>query len=199
MSGRLVALGVFGAPHGVRGEVRLKSFTAEPMAIAGFRPLLAVDGRRFDIAAARPLKDDMLVVKVDGVADRDAAARLTNLTLHVPREALGQAGEEDEFFHADLVGLAAETADGEALGRVVALLDFGAGDLIEIAPAGGGPSRLYPFTKAVVPLVDLAGGRLVLVPPIETEAGPQDDPRRTHRKTVTAPEEDRPKGVRRGR
>jgi 16S rRNA processing protein RimM len=171
--GGLVLLGVVGAAHGVRGEVRLKSFTQNPLAIARYKPLTTEDGRPIAITAARRLKDDMLVVRLEGIGDRNAAEAMTHQKLFAPRDTLGQAGE-DEFFHADLVGLEAVAPDGQVVGRVVALHDFGGGDVIEIAPARG-PALLYPFTKAVVTAVDLAAGRLTLVPPEEIgdEAAPQ--------------------------
>jgi 16S rRNA processing protein RimM len=166
----LVLLGVFGAAHGVRGEVRLKSYTADPAAIASYGPLTNEAGRVFELLAVRPLRDDMLVARVKGISDRTQAEALTNVRLYVPRARLGQAAEdEDEFFHADLIGLKAETADGAPFGIVTALLDFGAGDLLEIQPAAGGPSVLLPFTKAVVPVVDVPGGRVVVAPPAEIE------------------------------
>jgi 16S rRNA processing protein RimM len=162
----LVLLGVVGAAHCVRGEVRLKSFTEDPLAIARYKPLTTERGRPVAITAARRLKDDMLVVRFEGIGDRNAAEALTHQKLFAPRSALGQAGE-DEYFHADLVGLEAVTSDGRVVGRVVALHDFGGGDVIEVAPDRG-PALLYPFTRAVVPAIDLAGGRLTLVPPEET-------------------------------
>ena len=171
-------MGVFGAAHGIRGEIRLKSYTGDPMAIAAYGPLTSEDGRRFEIASARLLKDDMLVVRVKGVGDRDAAERLTNIRLFAPRTVLG-AAEDGEFFHADLVGLEAVTAEGTRLGTVTGLYDFGAGDLLEVMPDGGGKPVLYPFTKVVVPVVDVAAGRIVLAPPaeIENEADETPEPR----------------------
>lgn len=169
----LVLLGVFGAAHGVRGEVRLKSHTGDPAAIAGYGPLRTEAGRVFELVSVRPLKDDMLVARVKGISDRTAAEALTNLRLHVERAVLGEAdAEEDEFFHADLIGLTAETADGNAFGTVLALFDFGAGGLLEIKPSDGGRSLFLPFTKAAVPVVDVRGGRLVVVPPAEIEGEP---------------------------
>jgi 16S rRNA processing protein RimM len=165
MAGERILLGMFGAPHGVRGELRLKSFTSEPEAIARYGPLESEDGRRFEILSVRPQKD-VLIVRVAGVSDRSAAEALVNLHLHAPRERLGGVAP-DEFFHADLIGLEAQTPEGALLGRIVALHDFGAGDILEVRPGDGGPSRLFPFTRDVVPVVDLAGGRLVLVPPRE--------------------------------
>lgn len=162
-----VLLGILGAPHGVRGELRLKSYTEDPAAIARYGVLTLETGEAVEIVSARPLKDDMLVVRLKGVGDRTAAERLTNRRLYASREALG-AVEEDEFFHADLIGLAAETQDGTPFGTVLAVHDFGAGDLIEIRPTEAGPSLLLPFTRAVVPLVDIAGRRVVVDPPAET-------------------------------
>jgi 16S rRNA processing protein RimM len=166
LPGDLVLLGVFGAPHGVRGEIRLKSYTADPVAIASYGPLAAEDGRTFELKSVRP-QNDVLIVRVKGLASRDAAQALTGVRLYAPRERLGDA-EEDEFFHADLVGLRAEKPDGEALGTIVALHNFGAGDVVEIRPPGPSQSFLLPFTREVVPLIDIAGGRMVVVPPVET-------------------------------
>jgi len=163
---RLVQIGVFGAPHGVRGELRVKSFTADPQALAGYRPLTDEAGaRRFDVAAARLLKDDMLVVRLKDVGDRDAAAALTGVGLFAPRDALPATDDEDEFYYADLVGLRAETADGVRLGEVIAVTNFGADDLLEIRLGRSRRTVYLPFTKAVVPLVDMAGGRVVVDPP----------------------------------
>jgi 16S rRNA processing protein RimM len=160
---RRVCVAQFGAPHGVRGEVRLKSFTADPMAVAQYGPLESEDGaRRFEILGLRPAKD-MLIARLKGVADRNAAEALRNQRLYVAREKL-PAADNDEFYHADLIGLAAVSVDGRALGTVVAVQNFGAGDLLEIAPPGA-PSVLLPFTKATVPEVDIRGSRLVVDPP----------------------------------
>jgi 16S rRNA processing protein RimM len=157
-----------GAAHGIRGEVRLKSFTADPMAVTDYGPLESEDGTaRFEIEAARPAKGH-LVVRFRGIADRNAAERLASIRLFVPRSRLPPPAA-GEFYHADLVGLAAVAADGSALGRVTAVHDFGAGDILEIAPAAGGPTLMLPFTEAFVPEVDIAGGRIVIVPPQESE------------------------------
>lgn len=166
LSENLVLMGVFGAAVGLKGEVRLKSYTETPAAIAEYSPLLARDGRTFEIIASREA-NEVVVVRIKGVDDRNAAERLTNLELYVSREALGEV-EEDEFFHADLIGLAAQTQTGEALGVVAALYDFGAGDMIEIRPSKG-KSLVFPFTKAIVPVVDVAGGRIVIAPPAEID------------------------------
>jgi 16S rRNA processing protein RimM len=160
-----VCVAQIGAPHGVRGEVRLWTYTEDPMAITRYGPLEAEDGsRKFDIAALRPAKGH-LVARLRGVDDRDAAERLTNIKLFVARERL-PAPADDEFYHVDLVGLAAVGADGSNLGSVVAVHDFGAGILLEIQPQHGA-SMLLPFTMAAVPTVDIAGGKVVIVLPEE--------------------------------
>ena len=164
-----VLFGRFGAPHGVRGEIRLQSFTAEPQAIAAYGPLCDESGaRRFVLASVRAQGKDMLVARVEGVDDRQAAEALTGVGLYVARALLPQP-DEDEFYLADLEGLRAESAEGILLGRVVAVRNFGAGDILEVAPAQG-ETLLFPFTRAVVPIVDLAGGRVVIAPPEEVEA-----------------------------
>lgn len=160
---KLVCVGQIGAPHGVRGEVRLKAFTADPLAIRHYGTLWSEDGAHgVEIVGLRPAKD-MLIARLRGVADRDAAAALRNLRLYVPRARLAPPAE-DEFYHADLIGLAAVDTAGEPLGTIVAVPNYGAGDLLEIAPARG-PTVLVPFTKAVVPQVDTAAGRVTLDPP----------------------------------
>jgi 16S rRNA processing protein RimM len=154
-----------GAAHGVKGEVRLQSYTQDPMDVAKYTPLAAADGRTFAVLDARPVPSsaNVLVVRFAGVADRNAAEALTGLELSVPRSVLGEAGE-DEFFHADLIGLAAVGRDGVPLGTVIAVQNYGAGDLLEIAPAHGN-TVLVPFTSAAVPEVDVAGGRVVVEAP----------------------------------
>ncbi|PWB92556.1 ribosome maturation factor RimM [Methylosinus sporium] len=172
-----VLLGRLGAAHGVRGEIRLQSFTADPSAIATYGPLFDASGRRrFVISALRPVAKDMFVARLEGVADRDAAAALTGVELYLPREAL-PAPDEDEFYLADLEGLRAETPTGETLGVVIAVRNFGAGDLLEVRPPDGGESLLLPFTKAVVPIVDVAGGRIVAEPPTYDEDASEDEAR----------------------
>jgi 16S rRNA processing protein RimM len=159
-----VCVARIGAAHGVRGEVKLWPFTADPMAVANYGPLETGDGaRHFVIEALRPAKDH-LVARIAGVGDRDAAEALRNLELFVPRERLPPIAEADAFYHADLVGLAAVTADGAALGTVTAVHNFGAGDIIEIAPAAGGAPLMLSFTEAAVPKIDLKAKQIVVVP-----------------------------------
>jgi 16S rRNA processing protein RimM len=163
---RQVVVAQIGAAHGVKGEVRLKPFTQVPADVAAYGPLTAADGRVFEIEAMRPAagtSPDMLVVRFKGIADRTAAEALTNIELSVPHDRLPPA-EEGEFYHADLIGLAAVTPGGETLGTVVGLPNYGAGDLLEIAPPRGS-TILVPFTETAVPTIDIAGGRVVVDPP----------------------------------
>ena len=156
-----------GAAHGVRGAVKLWTFTEDPFAVEAYGPLSTKDGaRHFEVASAREAKDH-LVVTFRGITTRDAAERLNGLELYVPREKL-PATEDDEYYHADLIGLDAVTTADEPLGRVVAVHNFGAGDIIEIAPESG-TTILLPFSNAVVPTVDIAGGRVVIELPREIE------------------------------
>jgi len=160
-----------GAAHGVRGEVRLWSFTQDPAAVAGYGPLETEDGmRRFKIESLRALKDHF-VARLAGIDSREAAEALRNTDLFVPRERLPSIEEPDTFYHADLVGLVALTADGGEFGRVTAVHNFGAGDILEIATAAGGPPLMLSFTETTVPDVDLKRGRITVVPPAETPAG----------------------------
>lgn len=160
-----------GAAHGIAGEVRLRSFTTDPMAVTQFGRLQDDDGHTITIAAVRPGKD-CLIARFAGVGDRTAAERLRNVRLYVARDKLPAIDEPETWYYADLIGLAAVDADGAALGRVSAVRNFGAGDLLEIAPAAGGPTMLLPFTDAVVPVVDVANGHVVLNPPLEGEGRP---------------------------
>ena len=150
-----------GAAHGVRGEVKLWSFTAEPAAVAGYGPFETADGRVVEIEALRPAKE-FFVARLKGVADRAAAERLRNAELFVPRERLPAPSDTDEFYHADLIGLAVVDASGAALGSVIAVHNFGAGDIIEVRRAERRDTVMLPFTQAAVPAIDVAGGRIVV-------------------------------------
>jgi 16S rRNA processing protein RimM len=175
-----VCVARIGAAHGTRGEVKLWPFTAAPEAVSEYGPLETADGARaFEIEALRPAKD-FFVARLKGVTDRTAAERLRNTDLYVPRERL-PAPDPDEFYHADLIGLDAEDTAGKALGTVVAVHNFGAGDLLEIALAGGGETVMMPFTAAIVPVVEMARGRIVVdAPPglLEPDAAETDGPSR---------------------
>jgi 16S rRNA processing protein RimM len=166
MADTRICLGQIGAPHGVRGVVRLRSFTANPDAITGYGPLETEDGHVVKIESLRPAKDHF-VARLAGVSDREAAERLTNVKLYVLRERLPPPNHADEFYHADLIGLAAVDREGNNLGTVLAIHNFGAGDLIEIKPANGGTTKILRFDEATVPVVDLAARRLVVELPVE--------------------------------
>jgi 16S rRNA processing protein RimM len=166
-----------GAAHGVRGAVKLWTFTEDPLAVKSYGPLVTKDGaRQFEVTHAREAKGH-LVATLKGIATREEAEQLNGLELYVAREKL-PATDEDEYYHADLIGLAAVNAANEPLGRVIAIHNFGAGDIIEIAPPNGA-TMLLPFTNAVVPSVDLAGGRVVIELPQEIEGDDPDSGRRT--------------------
>ena len=164
--GRLICLGAVAGAFGVRGEVRLKSFCAEPEAIGAYGPLVTEDGARaFAVRLTRPVKGGF-AARLSGVATREEAEALRGTRLCVPRARL-PAPDSDEFYHADLIGLRVVDRAGAELGRVRAVHDFGAGDVIEI-DLGGGKSVMIPFTRDVVPEIDLAAGRLVADPPAGT-------------------------------
>jgi 16S rRNA processing protein RimM len=166
---RLILMGVFGAPQGVRGEIRVKSLTGEPGAIGAYGPLTDKGGTRaFAFESLRPLKDGMLVARLAGVLTREAAETLKNVELFVRRDQMPPPSE-NEFYYDDLVGLEAVDAAGSPLGRVVSLMNYGAGDVLEIAPAQGGETLLLPFTKRVAPRIDFDAGRIVIEPPREAE------------------------------
>lgn len=161
-----VCVARIGAAHGVRGDVALWSFTEEQMAVTSYGPLQSKDGKRsLEIASARPAKDK-LIVHFKSIDTREAAEALNGVELYVPREKLPETGD-DEFYHADLIGLSAVTEANEPFGTVTAIHNFGAGDILEIAAASG--SLMLPFTKAVVPVIDMTGGRIVVVPPTEID------------------------------
>ena len=164
----LIAIGKCGAPHGVRGQIRVKSYTGDPGALGSYGPLHLPDGRTLVVSQLRILKHDMLVVNFIGISQRETAEALAGLELWVPRTALPETGVE-EFYHADLIGLVARLENGEILGDIRAVLNFGAGDILEIAPSGGGEALLLPFTKAVVPNIDLKTGHVLVILPGEIE------------------------------
>jgi 16S rRNA processing protein RimM len=170
----------------VRGEIRLHSFTEHPRAIADYGPLLdTTAGRRFIVEALRPVKDDLFIAKLQGIATRSAAEALTHLELFVPRASLPDP-EAEEFYLVDLIGLEAVTEAGAHFGRIVAVPDYGGGPLLEIERAKGGDTVLLPFTRVIVPVVDLAAARVVVVPPTEVlgeetsglDSGPRSVPKR---------------------
>jgi 16S rRNA processing protein RimM len=162
-----VCVARIGAAHGVRGAVKLWTFTEDPFAVTRYGPLFTKDGARaFEVAHAREGKGH-LVATLRGVTTRDEAERLNGIELYVAREKL-PATDDDEYYHADLIGLAAVTTADAPLGKVIAIHNFGAGDIIEIAPPSGA-TMLLPFSNAVVPTVDIAGGRVVIELPDEVQ------------------------------
>jgi 16S rRNA processing protein RimM len=162
-----ICIARIGAAHGVRGAVKLWTFTEDPLAVKRYGPLATRDGiRQFEVTHAREAKGH-LVATLKGVTTREDAERLNGIELYIAREKLPAAGE-DEYYHADLIGLAAVTSADQPLGRVIAIHNFGAGDIIEIAPPQGA-TMLLPFTNAVVPSVDLAAGRVVIELPDEID------------------------------
>lgn len=158
-----VCVGVVGAPHGVRGEVRVSSHTADPLDLGAYGPLETEDGRRLKVRKVRAAKN-VVIASFEGITDRDQAEALKNRRLYVGRDRLPEP-DEDEWYHADLIGLRAETAEGTMVGTVLAVQDFGGGDLLELKLAGSNRTAYLPFTRAVVPVVDVEGGRLVVDPP----------------------------------
>jgi len=165
--GAPICVARIGAAHGVRGAVKLWTFTEDPLAVKRYGRLATKDGaRHFEVASAREAKGH-LVATLKGVSTREEAERLNGVELYIAREDLPDT-DENEYYHADLIGLAAVTPADQPLGHVVAIHNFGAGDIIEIAPPHGA-TLLLPFTNAVVPTVDLAGGRVVIALPDEIE------------------------------
>jgi 16S rRNA processing protein RimM len=163
-----ICVGVVVGAQGIKGAVRIKPFTDRPEAVAAYGPVTDEQGaRRFEVRIVGEGRG-VVTAELSGVKDRSAAEALKGLRLYVPRAALPEP-EAEEFYHADLIGLAAERTDGTPLGRVAAVLDHGAGTYLEIVGEGGRP-LIVPFTRAAVPVVDPAAGRLVVEPPAEVEA-----------------------------
>ena len=168
MSSDLIQVGRVAGAFGVRGEVRITSFTADPVALVDYKDLKREDGSPgLTLTSGRAVKGGV-IVRAKEVETREQAEALRGLKLFISRDRLPEP-EEDEFYVTDLIGLAVETAEGEALGRVKAVQDFGAGDLLEIAPVEGGATWYLPFTRAAVPEVRLADGVVVAVKPDEIE------------------------------
>lgn len=147
-----IVMAVIGAAHGIKGELRVKTFTGDPMALADYGPLYDKDGRRFDVVDLRPAKG-VVVARFKQVADRNAAEALTGTALHIDRSVLAET-EEGEYYHADLIGLHVEDETGQRIGKVSAFHDFGGGDIMEVELPGG-RTVLVPFTRAAVPVIDL--------------------------------------------
>jgi|HubBroStandDraft_1064217.scaffolds.fasta_scaffold00146_30 16S rRNA processing protein RimM len=158
-----LCVGIVAGAHGIRGAVRVKSFTADPSDIGAYGPVSDETGARHFALRVVGQTKGVVLAELDGVTDRDSAEALKGLHLYVERTQLPPA-EDDEFYHADLLGLSARLTDGTVLGQVTGLYEFGAGDSVEITgPAGA--ITMVPFTKAAVPVIDLAGGMLIIDPP----------------------------------
>ena len=165
----LICIGAIAGSFGVSGEVRLKSFCSEPTDIAAYGPVFTEDGsRQFQITLTRPVAGG-LGARIQGVSTKEQADALRGTSLHVPRDRLPSL-PDDEFYHADLIGLDAYDPGGALIGKVSGIYNHGAGDIVEISPTGHKSALLLPFTTAIVPNVDLAAGRIVVNLPDETEA-----------------------------
>ncbi|MGO4389268.1 ribosome maturation factor RimM [Microvirga sp. 2YAF29] len=164
----LVLVGEFGRSHGLKGEVRLKSHTGDPQAIAEYKPLIATSGKTYSLKTVRQAPGgapDILIAVVDGVTTREASEALNRVQLYLERDKLPPPDEEDEFLLADLIGLTVQNEAGKTIGTIVAVPNYGGGDLLEIAPASKGPTALLPFTKAFVPSVDIMAKRVIAATP----------------------------------
>ena len=168
MPGRDVLLAAVIGAQGLKGELRVKTFTAHPEGLAQYRGLHTRDGRRFTVTAARAAKPDEAVLSLAEVTDRTAAEGLKGTELYVARDALPATGEE-EFYHADLIGLRAEDVEDRVIGTVKAVHNYGASDVIEIEQPGG-DTVLLAFTKETVPSIEIAKGRIVVAVPRDDEA-----------------------------
>jgi 16S rRNA processing protein RimM len=159
---QMILLGAIAGVHGVRGEVKVKSFTADPLAIAAYGPLFDEQGRSFALKlSSKAAKDTIVIARIDGVSDRNAAEALKGKRLYAPRQALPAIETDNEFYASDLIGLAVEDRNGTALGKVVDLADYGAGDIIAVAGGAQGDFEL-PFADRFVPVVDLAAAKIVV-------------------------------------
>ena len=173
-SSKQLLMGRIGAAHGIKGEVRIQSFTEEPLALKDYSPFTTNrPGLVIEIEAARATTN-VLVARLKGVTDRTSAEKLNGVELYVDRDRLPAPEDEDDFYHSDLIGLEARLDDGHVLGEVVAVPNYGAGDILEVKDPRSGDTYLYPFTRAVVPQVRIADGYLVIAPPLDVEPGEEE-------------------------
>jgi 16S rRNA processing protein RimM len=163
----LICIGAIAGSFGVSGEVRLKSFCSEPTDIAAYGPLRSEDGREFSVTLTRPVSGG-LGARIKGITTKEQADALRGTSLFVPRDRLPSL-PDDEYYHADLIGLAAHDTGGALIGKVTAVYNHGAGDILEISPTGHKSALLLPFTMAIVPNVDLAAGRVVVDLPEDSD------------------------------
>lgn len=173
---RKLLMGRIGAAHGIKGEVRVQSFTEDPLAIMDYGPLATnKPGLVIEILDARTTTN-VLVARIKGYADRNAVEKLNGVELYIDRDLLPQIEDEDDFYHADLIGLNARLADGTSLGSVIAVPNFGAGDMLELRDKANGETRFIPFTRVAVPEVHIAAGYVIVVPPVEIEGEEPETP-----------------------
>lgn len=167
-----VQMAVIGAPHGIKGEVRVKTFTGDPLALGDYGPLRTTDGRTFTVTDIRPAKT-VVVVRFKEVKSREAAEAVTGTELFIDRTALPDDLEEDEFYHTDLVGLAVRDETDAVIGKVSAVQNFGGGDIVEIALAGR-RMVMVPFTLAAIPQIALGDG-FIRIDTVAAGLGPDED------------------------
>lgn len=173
-SPKQLLVGRIGAAHGIKGEVRIVSFTTEPLALKDYGPLTTNrPGLVIEIEQARATTN-VLVARIKGIADRNAAEKLNGVELYIDRDTLPPTEDDDDFYHADLIGLEARLMDGTVIGTVTAIPNYGASDLLEVRDARSGDTFLYPFTKAVVPDIRIAEGYLVIEAPVEADPGEEE-------------------------
>ena len=158
-----VCVGRIAGAHGVQGLIRINSYTEDPMDVAAYGPVTDENGERMFELQVKRMTKTQVVARIKGVMDRNAAEALQGLRIYILREVMPPT-EDDEFYCEDLVGLSAETVDGKSLGNVLSLQEFGAGEMLEIGRRRGG-TMLVPFTKDIVPRVDLEAKRVVIDPP----------------------------------
>ncbi|KRA47892.1 ribosome maturation factor RimM [Devosia sp. Root635] len=169
-----IFLGQIGAAHGIKGQVRIATHTQDPEAIGSYGPLdTDRPGLTVTLTKVR-LQKNVVIAHIKGISDRTAAEQLNGVSLFVDRSRLPEPEDEDDFYHADLIGLDARLDSGVVIGKVSAMPNFGAGDLIEVRDPQSGDTYLYPFTKAVVPAIDIAGGFLTVVVPLDAPEGEEE-------------------------
>lgn len=170
-----ILLGTIGAAHGIKGEVRIASHTQDPEAIASYGPFeTSRPGLTITIETAR-LSKTVLIARLKNIRDRNGAEALNGVALYIDRDRLPEHDDADDFYHADLIGLDARLEEtGVSIGNVLALHNYGAGDLIEIQDSRSGDTFLFPFTKAVVPDIHIAEGYLTIAPPLDADPGEEE-------------------------
>lgn len=169
-----ILLGQIGAAHGIKGHVRIATHTQDPLAIGSYGPLdTDRPGLTVELSKLR-LHKTVVVAQVNGITDRNAAEALNGVSLFIDRDKLPEIDEEDDFYHTDLIGLEARLDTGITIGKVSALPNFGGGDLLEVRDPNSGDTYLYPFTKAVVPHVNVAEGYLTIIVPLDAEEGEEE-------------------------